>query len=161
MRRKTRQRASIEAVFRQAGRPLSAREVLDDAAAVTPGLGIATVYRTIHGLLDDGWLEMVALPDEPPRYELAGKHHHDHFRCRGCTRVFDVEDCPVLDARVPAGFVLEGHSAVLRGLCAACSSPARVRAHRSAVGSRLRARDGRFRQYRLPVTSTSSLPGIT
>jgi Fur family ferric uptake transcriptional regulator len=143
MRRKTRQRAAIEAVFRQAGRPLSAREVLQSAAAVTPGLGIATVYRAIQGLLGDGWLEAVTLPDEPPRYELAGKHHHDHFRCRGCARVFDVEDCPVQNPPLPAGFVLEGHSAVLQGLCSACSSPARARPHRSAAGSRFRARDHR------------------
>jgi Fur family ferric uptake transcriptional regulator len=147
MRRKTRQRSAIEAIFRKAGRPLSAREVLEGAAVVTPGLGIATVYRTIHGLLEDGWLEAVTLPDEPPRYEVAGKHHHDHFRCRGCARVFDVVECPVLDPRVPRGFVLEGHSAVLQGLCAACSCPARVRGRHSSAGSGPPARNSLWRAF--------------
>jgi Fur family transcriptional regulator, ferric uptake regulator len=126
MERKTRQRDSIQAVFLQAGRPLSAREVLEAAVSVAPGLGIATVYRAIKALVEEAWLEVVELPGEPPRYEPAGKEHHDHFRCRKCTRVYEVDECPVVEARLPSGFVLEGHAAILSGLCAACAPAARA-----------------------------------
>jgi Fur family ferric uptake transcriptional regulator len=122
MERKTRQRESIRMVFLEAGRPLSAREVLDAAVPGAPGLGIATVYRAIRALIDERWLEVVELPGEPARYEPAGKKHHDHFRCRKCTRVYEVDHCPVVDARLPRGFVLEGHAAILSGVCAACAS---------------------------------------
>lgn len=126
MERKTRQRESIRTVFLQAGRPLSAREVLDAAVAVAPGLGVATVYRAIKALVEEAWLEVVELPGEPPRYEPAGKDHHDHFRCRGCTRVYEVDHCPVGDTRLPSGFLLEGHAVILSGLCATCAPAPRA-----------------------------------
>jgi Fur family ferric uptake transcriptional regulator len=133
MERKTRQRESILAVLLRAGRPLSAREVLGAAERAAPGLGIATVYRTVKALLQEGRLQVVELPGEAPRYEPSGKEHHDHFRCRKCARVYEVDHCPVVAAQLPAGFVLEGHAAVLTGVCAACTSaprnprPARLR----------------------------------
>jgi Fur family ferric uptake transcriptional regulator len=126
MERKTRQRESIRTVFVQAGRPLSAREVLDAAVPGAPGLGVATVYRAIKALVEEEWLEIVELPGEPARYEPAGKEHHDHFRCRKCKRVYEVEHCPVVDARLPRGFVLEGHAAILSGICAACATAPRA-----------------------------------
>jgi hypothetical protein len=79
VRRNTRQRRAIEEVFQSANRPLSTQEVLDLAQSQKPGIGIATVYRTLKMLIDTGWLTVVKLPGEPPRYEIAGKPHHHHF----------------------------------------------------------------------------------
>ena len=81
---------------------------------------MATVYRTIKGLVEEGWLLAVDLPGEAPRYEVAGKAHHDHFRCRVCNRVFEVECSVRLSSKMPRGFVVEGHETVLKGLCATC-----------------------------------------
>ena len=59
-----------------------------------------------------------------PRYETAGKAHHDHFRCRTCAKVFEVDDCPVVKLpKMPKGFLLEGHETILVGLCAGCAGP--------------------------------------
>ncbi len=102
-------------------RPLGPQEVLALAAERVPGLGIATVYRSIRALVDDGWLQPVRFPGESPRYERAGKHHHHHFHCRACDGFFDVAGCPPDVTRLaPPGFVLEQHEIVLRGVCAAC-----------------------------------------
>ncbi len=120
--RNTRQRRAIEAVFQAADRPLSTHEVLSAAQGQKPGLGIATVYRTLKMLLDSGALTVVTLPGEPPRYEMAGKPHHHHFYCRSCGRVFEVPGKPeVLEPLVPAGFRLEEHDLVMFGQCAGCN----------------------------------------
>lgn len=121
MERDTPQRRVIRQVFLEAGRPLGPQEVLEAAAPRSPRLGLATVYRTVKALVEQGWLAPVALPGEPPRYEVAGKGHHHHFHCRGCGRVYEIEGCPAELARLaPEGFVLEAHEVVLYGRCAGC-----------------------------------------
>jgi Fur family transcriptional regulator, ferric uptake regulator len=123
MQRETRQRKAIRAAFEEAGHPLSPKELLDAAQDRVKGLGIATVYRNIRALQDDGWLEAVELPGEPARYERAGKGHHHHFHCRECDRVYEVPGCPGnLKDVTPPGFTLEAHEFVLYGLCDLCAA---------------------------------------
>ncbi len=121
MKRDTQQRRAIVAALERAGRPLGPREVLQAAAPAAPGLGIATVYRTLKALLHAGLINPVHIPGQSPRYEPAGKRHHHYFRCRGCDHVFEIAGCPGnLEPLVPRGFVLEDHEVVLYGLCAKC-----------------------------------------
>ena len=123
MERNTRQRGAIRRAFQRADRPLSTEEVLDLARSEVSSLGIATVYRNIRTLVDEGWLAVVELPGKSPRYELQGKGHHHHFHCSRCDRVFDVPRCDDnMDSMIPEGFVLEQHLIVLNGLCAECAS---------------------------------------
>lgn len=123
MERDTQQRRAIRTAIEQADRPLSPREVLDASKTLSPGLGIATVYRTLKSWLESGWLQQVDLPGEPPRYELHGKQHHHHFHCRQCDRVYELEGCPEgLRTLTPAGFSLEAHELVLYGRCASCAA---------------------------------------
>jgi Fur family transcriptional regulator, ferric uptake regulator len=120
--RNTSQRRAIHRVLQESARPMGPREILDSARRHIPGLGIATVYRTLKRCVEDGALSAVELPGEPPRYELAGKNHHHHFRCRGCNRVYEVRGCPKnLSTLTPPGFQLEGHDVVLYGLCMECT----------------------------------------
>jgi Fur family ferric uptake transcriptional regulator len=126
--RRTAQRAAIRRAFEGAARPLSPAEALAAAQAEVPALGLATIYRNIKSLLDEGWLAEVPLPGAPSRYEVAGKHHHHHFRCRVCDRVFEVEACPPdLRRLVPRGFLLDGHDITLLGRCADCARQRRRR----------------------------------
>ena len=121
MERDTQQRRAICKVFQDADRPLSPREVAQAAKAQAPGVGLATVYRNIKGLVNGGRLVPVRIPGEPPLYELRGHAHHHYFRCRACTQVFNIHACPGdLAPLVPRGFRVEDHSIVLFGLCAAC-----------------------------------------
>jgi Fur family transcriptional regulator, ferric uptake regulator len=124
MQRQTRQRDAIRAALAAAARPLSPQELLSAARRALPGLGIATVYRTVKALLAEGALHSVELPGAPARYELAGKRHHHHFHCRTCDGVFEVDACPAGIGRLlPRGFSLERHEIILYGLCAACGGP--------------------------------------
>lgn len=123
MVRNTRQRAIIREVLEKADRPLGAQEVLTEAQEQMEGLGIATVYRTIKGLMEEGWLVPVELPGEPPRYELAGKDHHHHFHCKDCGKMYELEGCVEnLKKLIPKGFRITGHEVLLYGACAQCCS---------------------------------------
>lgn len=122
LERNTRQRGAIRRAFLRTNRPLGTAEVLEEARSEVGGLGIATIYRNIRTLLDEGWLVQIDLPGEVPRYEVAGKPHHHHFRCERCSRVYDLSGCvSSLQQLVPTGFQLARHELVLYGTCDACT----------------------------------------
>ncbi len=122
MRRDTRQRRILRQVLEQADRPLSPQEILEASQGLLPGLGIATVYRNVKAMVEEGTLQAVELPGEGLRYELAGKLHHHHFHCRGCGKVYEVEGCPGdLGPLAPPEFRVESHMIVLYGRCADCT----------------------------------------
>jgi len=119
--RSTRQKRAIRAVFEKLDRPLGPQEVLDGVSGDVDGIGIATVYRNIKSLVDEGFLTTVELPGEPARYERAGKGHHHHFRCQDCGGVFEVEGClGNVKSLAPPGFRVTSHEVILFGSCAGC-----------------------------------------
>ncbi|NUP97684.1 MAG: transcriptional repressor [Planctomycetaceae bacterium] len=73
MERNTAQRRAIHKALEDAGRPMGPNEIFEAARGEVPGLGIATVYRAIKQLLDDGFLAQVELAG------VAGKRA-GHFR---------------------------------------------------------------------------------
>lgn len=116
MVRKTQQRAAIRQVFEEADRPLSAPEVLQDAQAYVPGLGIATVYRNIKTLVEDAWIKTVELPGDPNRYELADRKRNVYFRCHETNRVFSFDlKLPDMSGLLPGDFKLENATVLLEG----------------------------------------------
>lgn len=127
MERSTRQRTAIRQVIIAAARPLTPHEILEGVRETVSAAGIATIYRNIKLLLDEGDIRAVMLPGESPRYESvheeAGHDHHHHFHCLPCDRVFDVPGCPGPMAQLaPAGFTVERHELTLYGVCAECSA---------------------------------------
>ena len=122
MQRDTRQRRAIRRVFRNAGRPLTRDEVLRHGQRIVPSLGVATVYRNVKILADEGWLTEVQLPGGALRYELADRPHHHHFLCRACDQAFDVDRCPPeIETLAPDGFEVDSHEVILFGRCAECT----------------------------------------
>ncbi|TSE20764.1 Zinc-specific metallo-regulatory protein [Tepidimonas alkaliphilus] len=120
--RETRQRRAVLRVLRVSPHPLLPAELLAAARAEVPGLGLATVYRLLRRLLDQGMVQRVELPGEPARFQWAAHGHRHHFRCRGCGRVFELDYCPgSLQDWAPAGFRVEAHDVVLYGRCADCA----------------------------------------
>lgn len=134
MERKTRQRSAIREAIAQAERPLLPQEVLDAAQQQVPGLGLATVYRNIKALVEEGELQAVNLPGENSRFEASGHRHHHHFQCLSCKRVFDVHACPGdLGRLAPPGFTVEDHDLTLYGHCKDCGPRRPVRSKPKAA----------------------------
>lgn len=127
--RRTKQRDAIRSAIERAGVPISPKEILESAQSHVAGLGLATVYRTLKILADEGLVACVEIPGEAPRYELAGKGHHHHFCCKSCGKVSEVHGCPGDFADLtPRGFRLDGHELVLFGRCGTCVRAKKKRA---------------------------------
>jgi Fur family ferric uptake transcriptional regulator len=123
--RDTKQKKAIRLAFSRAARPLAPEEALVEAAKLVKGISVATIYRTIHALVEDRWLSAVHVPNEPARYEVAGKGHHHHFHCGACGRIYDLQGCilePTPAPKLPEGFRVTGHEVFLYGVCDRCST---------------------------------------
>jgi Fur family ferric uptake transcriptional regulator len=133
MERSTRQNTAIREAIEAAGRPLSPTEVLDEARRHVAALGLATVYRNLKALVDAGAIQVVTLPGEVARYEVAQRGHHHHFRCDVCQKVFDVHQCPGdLAGLAPPGFRVDRHEITLYGRCSECGTAPRKRAAKAS-----------------------------
>ena len=121
-RRTTRQKEAIKAVLKEQDRPLLPEEIHQFALKLVPTVGIATVYRSIKTLIEDGQVCCVEVPGQSPRYEGTEKGHHHHFHCRECQQVFDLQNCVEgLRKLVPSGFQVTDHEIILYGLCKKCA----------------------------------------
>lgn len=118
--RVTPQRRAILSAFSGArDEHLSAEEVLSRASAAVPEIGRGTVYATLAELAEVGLLASVGTA-EPIRFEV-NLGPHDHFRCRLCLRLFDVEfGGRELESRELPGYVVEAVAVRAEGLCAQC-----------------------------------------
>ena len=118
--RVTPQRRAILQAFRGLGdEHLSADEVLARASASVPEIGRGTVYSTLAELAELGLLSAFGNQDVI-RYET-NLEPHDHFRCRLCLRIFDIEfGGEELRDRPLEGFVVEHVLVEARGICGPC-----------------------------------------
>ena len=69
----------------------TAESVLNDV----PGVGRATVFRTIRLLLDAGLLCRLPMPDGSTRYNLTRVDHHHHTLCVSCGTVSEFRDSTI------------------------------------------------------------------
>jgi Fur family ferric uptake transcriptional regulator len=69
----------------------SAEEICNEL----PGVGRATVYRTIKLLLEAGVVCKLALPNGASKYSLARVEHHHHTFCVECGTVREFRDATV------------------------------------------------------------------
>ncbi|MEY4531183.1 MAG: hypothetical protein RLZZ156_1904 [Deinococcota bacterium] len=126
-RRNTRQRETILAVLHSAEGPLGIPDIYSRARANLDTLGLATVYRAVKRMCDDQEILEVELPGEEARYEVRRAHHHHHFRCQKCSKVFELDFCPLhlpSGTLLPNGYRVLEHHLTLYGLCQSCDSRA-------------------------------------
>ena len=124
MQRNTNQRRAILKALETALGPLTPQEVLEQAGQEHKHLGLATVYRNLNSLSEQGDIVAVHLPNDVTRYEVSGRAHHHHFCCSKCTQVFELSQrCPVAileGVTLPGGFKVQGHELTLYGTCPQC-----------------------------------------
>src|SRR3954467_7153366 len=121
MSRRTEQRDAILEALRSTNRAVTAQELHGELE----GVGLATVYRNLQRLTDEGTAEALRRDTGEQAFLICGAGHHHHLTCRECGRVERVRDCRLDDwARDVAaghGFSEVEHHAELRGICASCA----------------------------------------
>ena len=126
--RATVQRVVVGEALAEAGRHLSADEVMSAAAERLPSVSLPTVYSALDALEDAGLIRRVAGGRGAALFDARPAAHH-HLVCRRCGSVADLEaeiglEPALAGARVQ-GFDAEGAEVVVRGLCARCRGEGR------------------------------------
>ena len=121
----TRQRDIILDCFLSSERHMSIEELYLKLRSKHPGIGYATVYRTLKLFAEAGIANEIQFGDGQTRYEHVSEgEHHDHLVCTRCGAIteFENETIEKLQAEVAAshGFLIETHKLELYGLCAKC-----------------------------------------
>ena len=120
-KRRTHQRAAIDIVIGKMECAFTPQDVLDHAQSTCPGLGIATVYRAIRDLTEQGRIRRIVVSGGAPLYERTDVAHHHHFRCESCGEVTALEGGALKeDYRFPSGFKVSSHEVVFSGTCPDC-----------------------------------------
>jgi Fur family ferric uptake transcriptional regulator len=112
---------------------LSAEEVFLLTHKNYPGIGLATVYRTLNLLTQMGLIRKFNFGDGRSRYELTTKSekgHHHHLVCTQCGRIIDYNDfmekevkfIKELEAELADKhkFKINSHQIYFYGLCDKC-----------------------------------------
>ncbi len=123
--RSTRQRDIILDIFLSTHQHVSVEELYLKVKVSNPGVGQATVYRTLKLFAEAGLAREILLHDGQTRYEhvVAGEHH-DHLVCTGCNSIIEFENATIekLQDEIAAqhGFLIKNHKMEIYGLCANC-----------------------------------------
>jgi Fe2+ or Zn2+ uptake regulation protein len=129
MRRDTQKRATrqLEAVFQALqGDPSHpfADAIYRRVRKTLPRISLATVYRNLQRLVDDGKIRTVLLGERVARYDPETSDH-DHFVCEACGRVQDLfleRDRQVdLSPLMRDGYVVTTHTLTVYGMCQGCA----------------------------------------
>jgi len=86
----TRQRSTIISTFFRLRGHISVEELLNEVKKANPRIGYATVYRTLHLLVESNLVEERRFGDGRARYEgHSDVEHHDHMICLECGEIFE------------------------------------------------------------------------
>jgi len=104
---------------------VTAEELFEAVKKVDPGIGQATVFRTVKLLEEAGLARAACRDDGPRRFEHAYRHeHHDHLVCTDCGAIVEFEEPEIERAQARVyrshGYEPVAHSLELRGRCPAC-----------------------------------------
>ncbi|WP_029088519.1 Fur family transcriptional regulator [Brevibacterium album] len=123
-RRRTAQKKAVSEALEAADGFVSAQELHRRLSDDGQTAGLATVYRQLNTLAQDGEAHVVTTPaGQLFRACEAGAHHHHHLICESCGRA--VEISPPHEDWLPRvaednGFSISHHQMEVFGLCADC-----------------------------------------
>lgn len=99
-------------------------KILERVQKKSPGINQATVYRSLHFLLEQGLIVKAEMTLGETLYEIAGQSPHHHLHCRHCQHEIEIDAEPLAamqhTIRERYGFAMDANHLVLTGLCAEC-----------------------------------------
>ena len=125
MQRMTKQRPAVLDELTRVSDFRSAQQIFEDLHSQGQRVGLATVYRSLQGLAEDGRVDTLRSSEGEVLYRnCASEHHHHHLVCRTCGFTEEIEQSQI-ESWVSAvaadhGFSDVEHSLELFGLCASC-----------------------------------------
>lgn len=124
----TRPRQAVIEVVSRARRTLSPEEVLERARKIRPDVGLATVYRTLDVLQEQGHLRRVRIGKKGYALNCTATALHLHLVCEKCHTVTELEADRSTHALVSrlqaAGFQAQANAIEILGLCEKCKPSA-------------------------------------
>ncbi len=124
-RRETRQRTAVSALLDRTDSFISAQELHARLRDEGDAIGLATVYRSLQQLVDDGEVDVVHPGDGEAVYRRCSSGHHHHLVCRVCRTTVEVDSRAVEQwaRRIGEenGFGDVDHVVEVFGTCANCS----------------------------------------
>jgi Fur family ferric uptake transcriptional regulator len=124
--RTTRQRTALIALLDELEGFRSAQELHALLRERGEAVGLATVYRTLQALVQDGQVDVLRADDGGAIYRTCSPVHHHHLLCRSCPRTVEVAHPPVEHwaARIAAehDFADVRHQFEVFGTCGDCTS---------------------------------------
>ncbi len=125
----TGQRLKVLKVIQERPREhLSAEEIYSLVKEDDPGIGIATVYRTLSLLENMQLVKKIHLYDDYMRYEAVEpdeEHEHHHLICNYCGTIKDIHEDLLEDleknVEQKTGFQVHNHRVLLFGTCKSCA----------------------------------------
>ena len=113
----------------------TAAQVFDRVRERQPGIGAATVYRTLSLLVSEGQARMLALGEGASARYDANVSRHDHVLCVDCGAAMDVEAPFPADALIEmsarTGYDLTEYDVQFRGRCPSCERKTKPQNKRS------------------------------
>ncbi len=87
-------------------------------------VGIATVYRTLSLLEEEGLADSISFGTEGKRYEIGLKKHHDHLICIRCGKIIEFFDDTIEKRQEEVAkrfdFEMTDHTMKIIGICKEC-----------------------------------------
>jgi Fur family transcriptional regulator, ferric uptake regulator len=122
--RVTGQRLLVADALEQVGRQVSAQELWRVVRRHEPGLGRATVFRTLETLVAAGVARRLERDGHVYGYVACRPGHHHHLACSACGRVEEIGEAlvaPVAErVRTELGFEIDDARLDFYGRCATC-----------------------------------------
>jgi len=125
--RGTRQAQALAAALASLPGFCSAQEIHAELRRKGEHVGLATVYRHLQALSEQGSVDAIRDASGETLYRQCGTSvHHHHLTCRNCGRSVEVEGRAVEQwaerVAAEAGFTDVGHTVELFGLCPECAA---------------------------------------
>ena len=129
MQRMTKQRQAVLDELTRVTDFRSAQQIFEDLHVQGQRVGLATVYRSLQSLADDGRVATLRSSDGESLYRTCtSNHHHHHLVCRECGFTEEIEQSQieswVTSVARAHGFAGVEHSLELFGTCSSCQAKA-------------------------------------
>ncbi|MDI2099064.1 Fur family transcriptional regulator [Ruicaihuangia caeni] len=128
MKRNTWQREAVREALGESEAFVSAQALHARMREEGSPIGLATVYRTLAKLAEDGTADLLQQDGEQLYRACTPGTHHHHLICRRCGLTVEIEAKPVeawaRQVAAEHGFTEPSHVVDVFGLCAECAARA-------------------------------------